>query len=119
MKNKFFKKALSVFTAMAMMLSLVTGIPFGGLGLDITARAANAQTVTIDTGEVTLSDSDGDGYYEIGTADELYAFAKLCNSVELDEDNIDDIDDLDDDLDDDDDLGDLDIVEDEELDEEN
>ena len=40
MKNKFFKKALSVFTAMAMMFSLMTGIPFSELGLGITVSAA-------------------------------------------------------------------------------
>ena len=38
-------------------------------------------TVTIDTGaEITLYDTDGDSYYEIGTADELYAFAAAVNS---------------------------------------
>ncbi len=40
MKNKFIKKALSVFTAMAMMLSLMTGIPFSELGLGIIVSAA-------------------------------------------------------------------------------
>ena len=45
MKNKFFKKALSVFTAMAMMLSLMTGIPFSELGLGITVSAATTTTV--------------------------------------------------------------------------
>ena len=39
MKNKFIKKALSVFTAMAMMFSLMTGIPFSELGLGITVSA--------------------------------------------------------------------------------
>ena len=46
MKNKFFKKALSVFTAMAMMLSLMTGIPFSKLGLGITASAATTASGT-------------------------------------------------------------------------
>ena len=42
----------------------------------LTSFAAEDLTVTIDTGEsVTLKDTDSDGYYEIGTADELYAFA--------------------------------------------
>ena len=44
----------------------------------VSASAAEASdlTVTIDTGaSVTLKDADGDGYYDIGTADELYAFA--------------------------------------------
>lgn len=40
MKNKFIKKALSVFTAMAMALLLMTGIPFSELGLGITVSAA-------------------------------------------------------------------------------
>ena len=36
------------------------------------ARAAENITVTIDTGaSVTLKDTDGDNYYEVGTADEL------------------------------------------------
>ena len=40
------------------------------------AAAAADLTVTIDTGaSVTLKDADGDGYYDVGTADELYAFA--------------------------------------------
>ena len=44
------------------------------------AYAADALTVTIDTGaEVTLVDADSDGYYDIGTADELYAFAAAVN----------------------------------------
>jgi len=42
----------------------------------LTVFAAEDLTVTIDTGEsVTLKDTDSDDYYEIGTADELYAFA--------------------------------------------
>ena len=44
------------------------------------AAAAADLTVTIDTGgKVTLKDADGDGYYEISTADELYAFAAAVN----------------------------------------
>ena len=46
----------------------------------LTAFAADALTVTIDTGaSVILKDADGDGYYDIGTADELYAFAAAVN----------------------------------------
>ena len=42
----------------------------------VSAAGGTDLTVTIDTGaSVTLKDTDGDGYYEIGTADELYAFA--------------------------------------------
>ena len=37
-------------------------------------------TVTVDTGaSVTLKDTDGDGYHEIGSADELYAYAAAVN----------------------------------------
>ena len=44
------------------------------------AAAATDITVTIDTGdEVTLKDADSDGSYDIGTADELYAFAAAVN----------------------------------------
>ena len=48
--------------------------------LRASAAAAADLTVTIDTGgKVTLKDADGDGYYEISTADELYAFAAAVN----------------------------------------
>ncbi|MBQ9785638.1 MAG: hypothetical protein IJW29_09055, partial [Clostridia bacterium] len=44
------------------------------------AEAAADLTGTIDTGaSVTLKDTDADGYYDIGTADELYAFATAVN----------------------------------------
>ena len=44
------------------------------------AEAAPDLTVTIDTGsEVTLTDGDGDGFYEIADADDLYAFAAAVN----------------------------------------
>ena len=44
------------------------------------AETPSDLTVNIDTGVfVTLKDSDGDSYYEIGTADELYAFAAAVN----------------------------------------
>ncbi len=45
------------------------------------AAVAADITVTIDTGtSVTLKDADGDGFYDIGTADELYAFAAAVNT---------------------------------------
>lgn len=45
------------------------------------AWAAEPLTVTIDNGtSVTLSDSNSDGYYEISSADELYAFSQLVNA---------------------------------------
>ena len=47
------------------------------------SAAAEDLTVTIHTGaEVTLKDTDGDGFYDIGTADELYAFAEAVNGGE-------------------------------------
>ena len=52
MKNKFFKKALSVFTAMAMALSLMTGIPSSELGLGITV---SAETTTYDVNAKTIA----------------------------------------------------------------
>ncbi|MBQ8789926.1 MAG: hypothetical protein IJZ51_01270, partial [Ruminiclostridium sp.] len=55
MKNKFFKKALSVFTAMAMMLSLMTGIPFGEHGLSVTASAETLGAFEV-TGGVLYTD---------------------------------------------------------------
>ena len=45
------------------------------------AAAAADITVNIDTGaSVTLKDTDGDGAYEIGNADQLYAFAAAVNA---------------------------------------
>lgn len=47
----------------------------------VSASAIEDLTVTIDTGEeVTLTDTDADGYYDIGTADEFYAFASAVNN---------------------------------------
>ncbi|MBQ2799740.1 MAG: hypothetical protein IJF09_10170, partial [Ruminiclostridium sp.] len=45
MKKFLYKKVLSVFTAMAMALSLMTGIPFSELGLGIIVSAADAETL--------------------------------------------------------------------------
>ena len=75
-KFKFSNKILSLVLSIVMVLGM---LPMNVL----TARAAEAAadlTVTIDTGaSVTLKDTDSDGYYEIGTADELYAFAAAVN----------------------------------------
>ena len=70
-RNKI--KIMSLFLALVMMI--------GSLSVfSVTASAADDITVNIDTSEsVTLKDSDGDGAYEIGTADELYAFAAAVN----------------------------------------
>ena len=70
----------SVFgRSVALLLTLVMLI--GMLPLTaVQVLAVDDITVTIDTGEtVTLADSDGDGYYDIGTADDLYAFAVVVN----------------------------------------
>ena len=49
--------------------------------ISASAESASDITVAIDTGaEVTLKDTDADNYYEIGTADELYAFAYAVNA---------------------------------------
>ncbi len=48
--------------------------------MPVGAAAVADLTVTIDTGaSVTLKDADGDGYYDIGTANDLYAFAAAVN----------------------------------------
>ena len=71
--KKYGKKAVSLILASLMATSM---LPMSA----ITASAADNLTVTIDTGaEVTLKDTDGDDYYDIGTADELYAFAAAVN----------------------------------------
>ena len=68
------KRWISRMTALLLCLALAAGVLPG------TARAADDLTVTIDTGaSVTLKDTDGNGYYEVGTADELYAFGAAVN----------------------------------------
>ena len=58
---------------------ILTALLFMGIML-IAAFATSNITVTIDTDvSVTLKDTNGNGYYEIGTADELYAFAAAVN----------------------------------------
>ena len=69
------KKFLSIVLS---ILMIVTMIPVSALSV---SAATENITVTIDTGaSVTLKDTDGDDYYEIGTADELYAFSAAVNS---------------------------------------
>ena len=49
------------------------------------AAAAETLSVKLDTGEtVTLTDADNDGYYEIGTDKELFAFQIAVNSGKTD-----------------------------------
>jgi len=72
-RNKL--KIIGLVLALVMMVSLL-----GLFSLTASAEAAADLTVTIDTGaSVFLKDTDGDGYYDIGTADELYAFAAAVN----------------------------------------
>ena len=68
--NRTLRKILSIALCLALVMSYVPMV-------SITASATAADiTVNIDTGaSVTLRDADGDDYYDIGTADELYAFA--------------------------------------------
>ncbi len=72
--TKTVKKILSIALCLALVMSYVPMV-------SITASAAATDiTVTIDTGaSVTLRDAGGDDYYDIGTADELYAFAAAIN----------------------------------------
>ena len=73
--NRTLRKILSIALCLALVMSYVPMV-------SITAGAAATDiTVTIDTGtSVTLRDADSNGYYEIGTADELYAFAQIVNN---------------------------------------
>ena len=67
-------KIMSIILTVMMVLSCV---PMSALNVS----AAADLSAKIDTGvTVTIKDADGDGYYEIGTADELYAFAAIVNS---------------------------------------
>ena len=71
------KRTLCLFLALILAVGICFSAP-----VTITASAAEAADiiVTIDTDlSVTLKDADGDGYYDIGTADELYAFATAVN----------------------------------------
>ncbi len=73
--KKVIKEILSVALCFALILSCAPIV-----GFDIIAKAADSITVTIASGEsVTLKDTDGDDYYEIGTANELYAFGAIVN----------------------------------------
>lgn len=68
-------KIIGVILTLVMLVSIL-----GVIGA-LSASAADDLTVTIDTGaEVTLKDTDADGFYEIGNANDLYAFAAAVNS---------------------------------------
>ena len=73
------KKSRRILSIILTALMVVTMLPLSVM--PASASAAADLTVTIDTGaSVTLKDTDADGYYDIGTADELYAFAAAINS---------------------------------------
>ena len=73
--NQKLRKVLSIIICLALVMSYVPMVSF-------TAGAAAADiTVTIDTGaSVALRDADDDGYYDIGTSNELYAFVAAINA---------------------------------------
>ena len=77
MRRKF-KRLTAFLLSAAMILPFFTEYPEGTFDLDWSVSAAEA--LTDNTTGVTLSDSDGDDYYDIGTADELYAFANIVNN---------------------------------------
>ncbi len=69
------KRILSLALSFLMVLSLVPMSAFSTFAEETSESGLPDVTVTIDTGaSVTLKDTDGDSYYEIGNADELYAF---------------------------------------------
>ncbi|MBR7117497.1 MAG: hypothetical protein IKC87_07310 [Clostridia bacterium] len=73
------KRNFNRFWAIAVVI-LVLVASVIGTSLTVGAQEATPDIVDIeiDNGnKVTLKDTDSDGYYEIGTADELYAFAAL------------------------------------------
>ena len=74
-KSRNGMRITGLLLTMVMLVALL-----GALSLTVSAAAAEDISVTIDTGaSITLRDNDADGYYDIGTADELYAFAAAVN----------------------------------------
>jgi len=79
-----FKKLTAFLMSAVMILPFFTEYPEETFDIDwnlnLSADAVSALTVRIYTGNaVTLKDKDNNGYYDIGTADELYAFAAIVN----------------------------------------
>ena len=76
-------RLISFLIVILTLLSMCT-VGFVGVSAadsDLASTGASAKTVTIDTGaSVTISDKDGDNFYEIYTADELYAFSKIVSN---------------------------------------
>ncbi len=74
-------KKQTTITYLKILLFAFCICAFSAATFSLKASAAVDLTFTIDTGaSVTLKDADGDGYYDIGTADELYAFSVAVNS---------------------------------------
>ena len=79
-------KQRNKLTIRGLLFTLV--ILMGTLGrVPLTANAEADLDVQITRADgtsasVTLKDADGDGYYEIGTADELYAFAVYGSNLQ-------------------------------------
>ncbi|MBQ8790237.1 MAG: fibronectin type III domain-containing protein, partial [Ruminiclostridium sp.] len=73
MKNKLFRKALTVFTAMAiaMTFSLMMGIPFGEHGLSVTASAETLGAFEVTGGTNGTDYTYADGVLTINTSAEL------------------------------------------------
>ncbi len=80
LKSCTFKKIISILLCVLMIISC---LPMATLSVGAAAAAPVEDiTVTIDTGEeVTLKDTDGNGYYEIVTANDLYAFSYALNDI--------------------------------------
>ena len=76
-KSKSPKRVLSILLSMLIIFSCM---PVSIISAGATDEGTPDITVTIDNGEsVTIKDTDSDSYYEIGTADELYALAFVVN----------------------------------------
>ena len=84
--SKVSKRIISLVLTILLVLSMVPMSVFSAFAEEVSELAEGLPelSATIDTGaEVALSDADGDGYYDISTADELYAFAALVNGGNL------------------------------------
>ena len=72
------KKAKKIMSIILTLMLATSSVPMSSISV---SAAGSELSATIDTGEVvTIKDTDGDTYYEIGTADELYAFAEISNT---------------------------------------
>ena len=84
--SKVSKRIISLVLTVLLVLSMVPMSVFSAFAEEVSELAEGLPelSATIDTGtEVALSDADGDGYYDISTADELYAFSALVNGGNL------------------------------------